>query len=244
MFWSALTLSLVRCTQASAVTCVALVIQITVTSRPPIYVARLLLGLANGFFVNSVILWLGESAPTHLRGSFVALFQVFQGLGGTLGAGISKALSTNLTKHSYQIQLATLFVVPLWFLVYPWFMPESPRWLVTRGRPDDALKSLRRIRGRHYMASEVEVELAAIQEAVEAERELPSRRNDPRLLPRYRQAPHLAHVRLRCAARQQRHPAAGQLRHCASHLCRQIVGVALTSPARLAGLLPDRLAWR
>lgn len=40
--------------------------------------------------VNLVVLWISETAPGHLRGSYVSSFQIFQGLGGITGAGISK----------------------------------------------------------------------------------------------------------------------------------------------------------
>lgn len=40
--------------------------------------------------VNFVVLWISETAPAHLRGSYVSSFQVFQGIGGIVGAVISK----------------------------------------------------------------------------------------------------------------------------------------------------------
>lgn len=114
-----------------------------------------------------MVLYISETAPSHLRGSFVSVspkcfisvggkltllpaLQAFQpavGLGGIIGGVISKALAGNPTKHSYQIQLAILYVVPVWLFIYAWFLPESPRWLAIQGRDEDSGRSLRNIRG-------------------------------------------------------------------------------------------------
>ncbi|BGP43254.1 hypothetical protein JCM10450v2_007399 [Rhodotorula kratochvilovae] len=157
---------------ASIIGCVALLIQEFVTSKPPVYIGRLLLGISNGAYVNLVVLWISETAPAHLRGSFVSSFQVFQGLGGIIGAVISKQFATKLGKHSYQLQLIVLFAVPFWFLCYSFFMPESPRWLATHDREEDALRSLRRIRGTAYADEHIKLELETIKQAIAMEREV------------------------------------------------------------------------
>ncbi|GAA5948676.1 hypothetical protein JCM10213_004379 [Rhodosporidiobolus nylandii] len=157
---------------ASVIGCIAITVQILVTSKGPIYVGRLLLGVSNGALVNLVVLWISETSPAHLRGSFVSSFQVFQGIGGIIGAVISKAFVTNLTQHSYQYQLIVLYVVPVWLMLYSaTYMPESPRWLATHGREDEALLSLRRVRGAGYAEEHIQLELETIRTAIEAEKE-------------------------------------------------------------------------
>ena len=67
------------------------------------------------------------------RGVIVASFQIFTNTGQFIGAVVSNALHNNLTKLSYQIQLAILYFVPVWLMITVWFLPESPRWLAVQG---------------------------------------------------------------------------------------------------------------
>lgn len=114
------------------------------------YVITCCEGIANGMYVNLVVLYISESAPAHLasrrvkllwrwselglqRGSFVSLFQPFTTLGTFIGAVVSNALHLEAGKHSYQFQLLILYAVPTWLAIVVWLIPESPRWLAVQG---------------------------------------------------------------------------------------------------------------
>ena len=103
---------------------------------------------------------------------FVTVFQPFVNIGTFLGAVVSNSLKGNLTKHSYQIQLAVLYIVPLFLFFAVWALPESPRWLAVHDRYDDALVALKRIRPADTTHEELEYELKDIQEAIRVEREI------------------------------------------------------------------------
>jgi hypothetical protein len=40
-------------------------------------------------------------------------------------------------------------VMPFIQLLFIWFLPESPRWLCSKDRPDEALAILRKVLQRH-----------------------------------------------------------------------------------------------
>ncbi|KAI5122650.1 hypothetical protein M0805_007912 [Coniferiporia weirii] len=157
---------------ASVIGCIGVTIQILVTVQWPVYIGRLLLGISNGIYVNMTVLYISEVSPAHLRGLMVSVFQPFVNLGGFIGAIISNALESNLTKHSYQIQLGILYIVPVWLFFVIWLVPESPRWLAVKGREQEAQRSLVRLRPTGTPLQEIEEELRSIQDSILAEKQI------------------------------------------------------------------------
>ncbi|EJU01857.1 general substrate transporter [Dacryopinax primogenitus] len=156
---------------ASVLAIIAITIQELVTTQGPIYFARLLLGIANGMYVNLVVLYVSEASPSHLRGAFVAAYQAFNSGGGLIGSIINNAFKNDLSRHSYQFQLIILYVVPVWLIIYSVYLPESPRWLATQGRDEDAHKALTRLRGNALTSEQINIELESIKEAIRIEKE-------------------------------------------------------------------------
>jgi MFS family permease len=54
---------------------------------------------------------------------------------------------------SWRLMLGVLFIPSIiYFLLTVFFLPESPRWLVSKGRMLEAKKVLQRLRGREDVA--------------------------------------------------------------------------------------------
>jgi sugar porter (SP) family MFS transporter len=149
-----------------------LFIQMFVTSKGPVYVARLLLGFGNGLYVTATVLYISEVAPAHLRGIMVAMFQFTQNMGGLIAAIISNYTATIPNRHCYQIPLALLFIIPTFLTILMFFIPESPRWLTNKGRHEEAGIALRRLRGQEFPEEFLGEELLEIREATRIEKEL------------------------------------------------------------------------
>ena len=123
---------------------------------------RVITGVAIGTLSSTVPMYIAELSPPHLRGTLVTLNQVCICVGVLLGYGMDKALSPNWRwelASGAPIALATL-------LAFIFVTPYSPRWLMTRGRDDEARAVLLRLRGGRQR--EVAVEMALIAEAVAA----------------------------------------------------------------------------
>jgi sugar porter (SP) family MFS transporter len=113
---------------------------------------RIILGLAVGTAALTVPLYLSEIAPTEIRGAITSLNQLMITV-GILVAYIVNALLADAGAWRWMLGLA---VIPsLVLLVGMYFMPETPRWLVSRGREDDARDVLRRSRSEEEAENEI-----------------------------------------------------------------------------------------
>ncbi|XP_010690557.2 monosaccharide-sensing protein 2 [Beta vulgaris subsp. vulgaris] len=125
---------------------------------PNVYVlllGRLLDGFGSGLAVTLVPLYISETAPTDIRGSLNTLPQ-FTGSGGMFVAYCMVFGMSLMEKPSWRLMLGIL-VVPsaLYFALTVFFLPESPRWLVSKGRMNEAKKVLQRLRGREDVSAEM-----------------------------------------------------------------------------------------
>jgi SP family galactose:H+ symporter-like MFS transporter len=120
--------------------------------------ARLILGLAIGIASFTAPLYLAEVAPKHTRGAIISLYQLMITT-GILAAFLSDtALSTC---GNWRLMLGILAAPGVLFLIGVFLLPDSPRWLMMRGRVPEAKSVLLHLRGD---AAEVEQELTDIAE--------------------------------------------------------------------------------
>jgi hypothetical protein len=80
----------------------------------------------------------------------VALFAYWVNIGSVIGSVVDNKTKERLDKLSYRIPLACLYIVPALLFVALFFVPESPRWLLHRGKERDARKALEQLRGASY----------------------------------------------------------------------------------------------
>ena len=125
--------------------------------------ARFVGGLAIGAASILSPMYIAEVAPARYRGRLVALYQLAI-VTGILIVFIVNLLIQRAGNHEWNVaygwrwMLASLAVPAVVFGVMLLFVPESPRWLVKRGRGDAALGIL----GRMNDADAARSELAAI----------------------------------------------------------------------------------
>ncbi|HVF02788.1 MAG TPA: sugar porter family MFS transporter [Rubrobacteraceae bacterium] len=113
---------------------------------------RIVLGLAVGAAALIVPLYLSEIAPTEIRGAISSLNQLMITV-GILLAFIVNALLANSEAWRWMLGLAVVPSVVLFIGMY--FMPETPRWLVSRGREDEARDVLMRSRSEQEAENEI-----------------------------------------------------------------------------------------
>ena len=123
---------------------------------------RVVLGLAVGTAALVVPLYLSEIAPTEIRGAISSLNQL-NIVVGILLAFIVNALLANAEAWRWMLGLAA--IPSLVLLIGMYFLPETPRWLVSQDRDEDARDVLRRSRNEE----DTEKEIRDIREVEEQE---------------------------------------------------------------------------
>ncbi|KAK8382803.1 hypothetical protein O3P69_011385 [Scylla paramamosain] len=125
--------------------------------------AALVAGPASGFASMAVPVYLSEVSPVELRGRITVVNNIFITGGQVISAVVSGIFSEVTMGWRYMLGLAGL--PALLQLIGSAFMPESPRWLISRGRDAEAMKVLEKIRPKDAdLINEIEVMKAALAE--------------------------------------------------------------------------------
>ncbi|XP_058098268.1 probable inositol transporter 2 [Magnolia sinica] len=126
-------------------------------------VGRVFVGLGVGMASMSSPLYISEASPAKIRGALVST-NCFLITGGQF---LSTLLSLAFTKApgTWRWMLGVAGVPALLQFVLMFFLPESSRWLYRKGRVEEARSILKKI----YPPQEVEAEIEALRESVEAE---------------------------------------------------------------------------
>eukprot|EP00871_Galdieria_phlegrea_P001393 jgi/Galph1/2254/GphlegSOOS_G941.1 len=106
---------------------------------------RLVLGLGVGIEYDAIPLYISESSPKNRRGDLVALFQLMAFFGVMLGYVVD-AIFANVS-GSWRWMFGSSIVFSVAYFLLMLVFPESPRWLMKRGRERDALRNWKYMRG-------------------------------------------------------------------------------------------------
>ncbi|OCL06225.1 hypothetical protein AOQ84DRAFT_224041 [Glonium stellatum] len=151
---------------------IACAIQIATTNAGVLYLGRLILGFANGFFVTFSNVYTAEASPAHLRGVMVALFAYWVNIGSLFGAIVDNYTKDRMDKGSYRIPIACLYIIPALLSILLFWVPESPRWLLHRGRDAEARRALEALRYGAVEGEFLEFEWTEMLKGVEEEKRI------------------------------------------------------------------------
>lgn len=108
--------------------------------------ARALIGFSVGLIAAAVPQYISEMAPARARGRMVATYQLAITV-GIFVSGLIGIVELADTADGWRVILGVIAVPALVFGVAMLVMPNTPRWLVAKGRVDEAREILRRTEG-------------------------------------------------------------------------------------------------
>lgn len=133
-------------------------------------VGRVIAGFGVGLVSCLIPMYQSECAPKSLRGMIVGLYQLAITIGALLAAIVLNATKDELSHSAWRtpisIQFAWAGILSGGLLL----LPESPRFLMHKGREDEARRSLARLMTMPPESPEVDLELDEIATALAADR--------------------------------------------------------------------------
>ncbi|KAK3613095.1 hypothetical protein LTR22_028309, partial [Elasticomyces elasticus] len=155
-----------------AIYIVGVILQVATNGLGLIVAGRLIAGLGVGFESAIVILYMSEICPKKVRGALVAGYQFCITIGLLLASCVAYGTENIANDSSYRIPIGLQFIFGVVLGVGLFFLPDSPRFFVKRGRIEQARKALAAVRDQPLDSEYVEAELAEIIANEEYERSL------------------------------------------------------------------------
>lgn len=133
---------------------------------------RIVSGLGMGAINSTVPILQAETAPAISRGKLVAIDLTVLNIGIVTSYWVDYAFSfSGLTGSKiWRIPIALQCVFIAFLMVCTLIIPETPRWLASKGREAEAIAVLERLHNVPLSDPEVQKSFAGIQQAIEHER--------------------------------------------------------------------------
>ncbi len=139
-------------------------------------IGRVVVGVGIGISAVVTPAYLGEVSPSSYRGRMVGSYEVMLCL-GMLSASLVDAL-VNTLSASWKWMVGLPMIPAMCMGVCVWNIPESPRWLVSEGQLEEALRVMHKMytastlpAGQQNSTDEVESELLLLWDSVQKEQQ-------------------------------------------------------------------------
>ncbi|OQV06846.1 hypothetical protein CLAIMM_11364 [Cladophialophora immunda] len=127
---------------------------------------RVILGCGVGAFAATGPIYIGEISPVHLRGPFLICWQMALSISQIVAACINQGVKAYQTSFSWRFPTVFQVLFPTLVLLGVWWIPESPRWLIRKGKLEGARKALELLH-RNEKDYDYQQDIAQIHRALE-----------------------------------------------------------------------------
>ena len=115
---------------------------------------RLVLGIGIGIASLTTPIYIAEVAPSHLRGQLVTVNTLMITLGQFVAGMVDGVCFTYWPLNGWRWMLGLAALPSVVMGIGFWNLPESPRWLASQGRREEAMTVLRSLRETRHEADQ------------------------------------------------------------------------------------------
>ena len=141
-------------------------IQLFAKNIDMLYAGRFICGVAVGTLSMAATLYQSETAPSSVRGLVISIQQLAITFGILLAASLNVALQYWV--YGWRVSYGGTVVFSLAMFGLMTLVPESPRWLASKNRDEEAIAAMRLLRQEEEVIDEME----EIADALEHERRI------------------------------------------------------------------------
>ncbi|KAF2866507.1 general substrate transporter [Massariosphaeria phaeospora] len=131
-------------------------------------IGRVVTGVGNGINTSTIPTYQAECSKTSNRGLLICIEGGVIAFGTLIAYWMDYGCQYGPEDFSWRFPIAFQIVFGFIVLIGPFWLPESPRWLLTKDRTDDAVKSLAALRGLSIDADETKLQINVIVDSIRA----------------------------------------------------------------------------
>lgn len=117
-----------------------------------LFAVRFIMGIGIGAKNATVPIFSAELAPARIRGALVMFWQLWVVAGIFLGF-CANVIVKDTGAIAWRLQLGSAFIPAFILMIGIYFTPESPRWLMKKGKYDKAFRSFLKLRAHPIIAA-------------------------------------------------------------------------------------------
>ncbi|KAJ7196945.1 general substrate transporter [Mycena pura] len=147
-------------------------VSVSAQTREAFIGGRFVLGFGIAISTTAAPTWVTEIAPPQWRGRLGALYNSCFFVGSIPATGAMVGTQELSSTWAWRMPLILQIIPPILVMTCVWFCPESPRWLISRGRTEEARQILIDYHSNDgEMNPVIELEMEEFKRQIEVKRE-------------------------------------------------------------------------